>query len=258
MEFNTPKIQLNSRILLTIYCVFIFVIAQVLTPINTHGQTIDNVRAYMSNDVIVIEYDLKATGEANEYKIELYGSHNNYREPIRFVTGDVGERVRSGTRRTITWAVKNELVNFTGDVQFEVRGEPILLIKPFSFGKPVEGSVVKRASNVTIEWTGGAPTENVQLQLMQNNQVKSAIGTAVNTGSYVWKIPSNTPKGTYQLSLNGPSGSTMSVPFQIKAKYSTVIKLLPLLVVGGVAAATLGGGSGNGNNDLPTPPDSPN
>lgn len=264
MILKTSIFQKISQLHLSVGLPFfiVFSLAMLSFSNSAYSQTISNVVATMRGDMIVVEYDLISNSSATEFKISLYGSHNNYREPIRFVTGDVGERVMPGSRRTIMWAVKNELINFTGDIQFEVRGEPVIIIRPFAFVKPIEGSLNKRTTKLNLEWTGGGQSENVQLQLIQADQTKNTIGTVVNTGTYTWKIPSNTPPGTYHVALIGTSGSASSMSFQIKPKYNLIVKLLPILVIGGVVASQLGGGGGGGtsggSNDLPTPPNSPN
>jgi hypothetical protein len=256
MASANPAIQLHSWTLLNIFRAVVIAWVSILIPLALQGQTIENVNATPRGDLIIVEYDLKPTAGATEFKISLYGSHNNYREPIRFVTGDVGERVMSGTRRTITWAVKNELMNFTGDIQFEVRGEPYIPIKPFAFTNPAENNTVKRGSKLKVEWTGGSGTESVQLQLIQDNQVKKVVGNAVNTGTFSWKVPANTSKGTYQLSLTAPSGNATSMPFRVEQKMSTLMKVVPLAIIAGVVIWQLLPDD-DPSNTLPPPPDRP-
>lgn len=228
-----------------------------LTWHTINAQSIANVMATAQGDMVVIGYDLIAGEETNEFKIQVFASYNNYKEPIRFASGDIGERVTRGNNKTIAWAARSELANYKGNISFEVRGEPIIVIKPFSFGNPLNGSSVKRTKDLNIQWSGGGKNETVQLQLMQNSAVKGSVANTTNTGKYTWKVPKNTPKGTYQLSLNAPSGNTMSMPFKVKPKTGAFVKILPLLVVGGVVAALSGGGSGGdepSGNKLPEAP----
>lgn len=223
------------------------------------AQSISNITATVEEELIRITYDLKGNKDVNEFTIRVYNSLDNFNKPLKLVYGHVGDKVTSGDGRSITWAAKTELKDYKGPVQFEVRGEPIVLIKPLAFGSPVTGSSVKRGKNLTISWTGGARTEAVQLQLMQDGTVKHDLGKQPNTGQYEWTVPKNTPKGTYQLFMASSNGSTLSMPFSVKPKTAAFLKILPILVAGGVVYFLTGSESSPDSpaagNKLPIPPD---
>lgn len=222
------------------------------------GQSIENVVATVRENLITVEYDFNPGSETSRYKIQLFTSHNNFAAPLALVSGAVGE-VEGGGRKTITWAARSELVNYSGDLSFEVRGEPIVAVKPLSFASPVTGASVKRGKNLSITWIGGAKGESVQLKLMQDGAVKQDLGKQPNTGSLDWSVPKKTPKGTYQVSIASATGNAMSMPFKIKPKTGAFIKIFPVILAGAAVYFLIGGNDGPESpptdTKLPTPPD---
>jgi len=222
------------------------------------GQSINNVVATVREDLITVEYDLKPGLDITKYKIQLYASYNNFNTPLNLVSGAVGE-VEGGGRKTITWFARSELRDYSGELSFEVRGEPLVVIKPMSFANPVSGATVKRGKTMNISWTGGAKGEQVNLQLMQEGSSKQELGKHSNTGQYEWTVPRGTAKGEYQLFISSSSGSTMSMPFKVKPKTGAFIKIFPVVLVGAVVYFLTSGGGGENpppaDNKLPVAPD---
>jgi len=224
------------------------------------AQSVENIKITTNNELIFVEYDLVPGGGFTIFKVQLYASFNNYSEPLRYVSGDVGDRVTAGFKKLITWAAKSELINYKGDLEFEIRAEPIPGILPYEFTAPLSGSAVRRTKEIRVQWTGGEPEENVQLQLIQNNQVRTVVGNMPNTSEFVWKIPSSIDKGVYQILLTAQSGMATSKPFKIKSKTSGFVKILPIAAAGVViyllsSSATDTSVNNPGSNFLPTPPD---
>jgi hypothetical protein len=222
------------------------------------SQSINNVVATVREDLITVEYDLKPGLDITKYKIQLYASYNNFNTPLTLVSGAVGE-VEGGGRKTITWSARSELRDYSGEVSFEVRAEPIVVVKVLVFGSPVSGATVKRGKTMNIAWTGGSKKEPVQLQLMQKGTAKLDLGKQPNTGQYEWTVPKGTAKGEYQLFISSSSGSTMSMPFKVKPKTGAFIKIFPVVLVGAVVYFLASGSGGEtpapADNKLPVAPD---
>ena len=218
------------------------------------AQKIENVKATINGDDIIITYDLSGK-EGQEFKINLYISNNNFSRPLIKASGDIGSKITPGKDKRVVWNAKNELPEYKGDLIIEVRGEAgmVATLKPLAFLSPAGGSI-KRGKLMNISWTGGTPGETVELSLFKGGEVKEKISEQSNNGVYSWQVPKKTKSGSYQLKLTGnSSGFAMSTNFKIKPRTPFIVKLLPFVVVGAVAYVVLG--SGDKSKDLPPPPD---
>lgn len=242
----------------------LFFIICLSLAIPLQAQRIENVKATLENDKVIITYDVTGVTSGQRFKAQLYSSHNNFASPLFRVSGDVGE-ITPGTGKKIEWDAKSELVTFSGDVTFEVRGHPVTLEvraveekKSWSFKNPTDGSSVRRGTNFTIEWTGGTASENIRLDLMRDGKVLQKLSDLKNNGSFSWSVPKDLEKGVgYQLKVSSGSEGVTSPVFVIKNKFPLWLKIAPVVVAGGVIAILAGGGGGkeSGGGDLPIPPD---
>ncbi len=222
------------------------------------AQKIENVKATINGDDIIITYDLSGS-EGQEFKINLYASNSNFSKPIVKASGDIGSRITPGKDKRVVWNAKNEIPDYKGDLVIEVRGEAGVVsssVRPLSFLSP-SGGGVKRGKMMNISWSGGTPSENIELNLLKDGAVTQKISEQGNNGVYSWQVPQGAKKGTYQLRLTGgASGEVTSSYFKIKPKVSLLVKVLPVVAVGAAAAVLLGGGGGSSKTtDLPTPPE---
>jgi len=225
---------------------------------NLSAQKIENVKATINGDDIIITYDLSGT-EGQEFKINLYASNSNFSKPIVKASGDIGNRITPGKDKRVVWNAKNEIPDYKGDLVIEVRGEAGVVsssVRPLSFLSP-SGGGVKRGKMMNISWSGGSPSESIELNLLKDGAVTQKISEQGNNGVYSWQVPQGTKAGTYQLRLiGGASGEVTSANFKIKPKVSLLVKVLPVVAVGAAAAVLLGGGGGSSKTtDLPTPPE---
>lgn len=232
------------------------------------AQRIENVKATVENDKVIITYDVTGVTSGQRFKAQLFSSHNNFSSPLFRVSGDVGE-ITPGIGKRIEWDAKAELATFSGDITFEVRGQPVTVEvrateekKPvWAFKMPSGKSSIRRGKNNSIEWTGGTPSDDIKIELMRHGKVLQKIADAKNSGSYSWAIPKNFEKGAgFQLKVSSGSESATSATFEVKTKYPLWLKIAPVVVVGGVIAI-LGGGGGkktSSGGDLPIPPEPSN
>jgi hypothetical protein len=224
------------------------------------AQRIENIRAEVIGDgeKVVITYDINGASAGQKFKITLYGSHNSYASPLSLVAGDVGldKEILAGPNKRIEWSAKSELKDFKGDIIFEVRGEPIgVAPSQLVVESPTMGKTLKKGKNMEIVWRGGAPGENIKIELLRGGTSVSQITNGTSNQRYSWTIPKDLEKAAdYQVRLTGTSGSALSGTFAIKKKTSFLLFALPVAAAGG-AAALLAGGGGGGDKNLPEPPE---
>lgn len=226
------------------------------------GQSIDHVLASIENGKVKVTYDLKSSNPRQHYTVALYSSHNNYASSVRNVSGDVGNNVSPGISNTIVWDAKAELGVYEGTLTFRVRAEPIPL--PFEFVAPTAGSAFRRGKSATFTWEGGLPNQEVQLEVLKGTEVALHLPSKKNSGSFVWDIPRDFAKGAdYRFQLVSNGNSISSEPFMIKSKIPLLVKIAPVLVVGGVLYLILKPKDKTPNqeqtlSDLPPAPNAPN
>jgi hypothetical protein len=233
---------------LAIICAF------TLSGISVAAQSIQNLSAQFVDGKVIVAYDVVGAKPNQHYSLELFGSHNNYAAPLQNVTGDVGKSVLAGAGKKITWNAAAELGTFTGQITFKVKGEMIPV--PFSFQSPLQRSSARRGKNFQIKWDGGVANQTVHLDLYDGSGRVLSLGDLRNIGEYTWNIPKNFPKGKYSIQLTAGAQAVRSGDLSIKSRVPLFLKVIPILAIGGVAAA-LGGGSGGGGGGNPTNPNLP-
>lgn len=223
------------------------------------AQRLQNIRAEAVNggERVLITYDITGASQGQKFRVTVYSSHNNYSTPLSQVSGDVNE-VTAGNGKRIEWNAKGEMVEYSGDITFELRADPIAPpVAPLSVKTP---SGVKKGKTATISYEGVAPGENVKLELVKSGLVVNQIGNTSDPGRYVWAVPSDVEKGSdYQVRITAGSRTANSGSFSVKKKTSPLVYIIPGVVVVGVVVFLVtrsdpdeGGG---GSKDLPEPPD---
>ena len=199
-------------------------------PCYLAAQSFENLNVTPQGNKVVITYDLLGPGQDQTYSVEIYGSHNNFTTPIRLATGAVGKGQKSGTRKIIEWDILSELKSFSGEIVFELRGQPD--ITQLGFRNPVAGTSVKRGKITNVQWRGGAGQDKVRLELFQSGQLISSLGEKTNNGSFAWDLPKDLKTGKgFTLRLTAGAETAVSGEFTVKRKVSTLVKLSPLLLV---------------------------
>ncbi len=220
------------------------------------AQRLENIRAEAINggEKVLITYDLTGGSQGQKYKVTVYGSHNNYGSSLSMISGDVND-VTPGTNKKIEWNAKSEMVEFTGDITFELRADPI--IANLSVTKP---NSVRQGTATTIYYSGVAPGESVKLELMRDGTVVNNLGNSTSPSNYTWNVPPEIQKGSnYQIKITAGTRTATSDPFdlggekkKIKAKW---IIIPAAAIVGGVVIFLVTRPKGSKSKDLPTPPD---
>jgi Family of unknown function (DUF5683) len=97
-------------------------------PLIVSAQTIDNIKAELDalNGNIIISYNFNLNSEnKNKYKIEAFysiDSGKTYSEPLEFVSGEVGNDIKPGNNKKISWNYFVEFPDFDGQhIMFKIR-----------------------------------------------------------------------------------------------------------------------------------------
>lgn len=215
------------------------------------AQTIQNLNAAFTNGKATITYDVAGAKPDQTFSLDLFSSHDNFTAPLKLVTGDVGKNIRAGLGKRITWDAAAELVTYSGQITFKVKGEMNAL--PFLIKNPTQNGKATRGKKLNVAWEGGRPDQNVRLQVFKGTDAVADLGESKNTGQYTWSIPKDFSKGTYSIKLSAGQETKQSGFFTVKSKSLVMIIVLPVVAVGVVVAVLAGGGEKS--SLLPQAPD---
>lgn len=213
------------------------------------------------NGKITVNFSITPKVQGEKYNLELFSSHDNFRNPVTYVEGDIGEDISSsGTSLTAIWDVRKELKRYTGDIQVEIRGSVSYL--PINMVGNVPGA--KAGKSVSIQWSGGDNNDKIKVDLYREGVYYLSIGTIDNLHVYEWFLSKDIDKGkAYQLKLtntNKTSESFLTDVFTIKGSGGAGKILIPLTAAVGAGTYFLVAGGGDdptADSDLPNPPGPP-
>jgi formylglycine-generating enzyme required for sulfatase activity len=92
--------------------------------LNVSAQQVQNVKFSASGNRINITYDITGAQSGQTFDIQVFCSADNFTNPLRSVSGDVGPAKTGGLGKSIIWDVLNDRETLTGNVSFEVRATP--------------------------------------------------------------------------------------------------------------------------------------
>lgn len=228
------------------------VTALLLVAVSSLAQKVSIKRVEIAGEKIIVHYDLEDSNPNNEYQIALYSSQSNFATALTKVKGDVGNEIKPGTNRKIEWSVMEELGPFKGRISLEVRGKQFVSVAKFT--NITSSTKLKRGKNHIIAWKPGN-SNPVNIEFLNGGQQISAQLNQPNNGAYTLYIPKNQSKGKdYIIRITDTRNSqdvVTSKPFMVVPKVPLLLKVLPVLAVGGAVAALAGGG-GETNDDATT------
>lgn len=199
------------------------------------AQKVENVNATLEGEKVSITYDLNYDDPTQPFKVALYSSHDNYTQPLSFLSGDYGDHVVPGKARRVVWDVKNALPpNFDSEINIKIRitkTEPE--VAKISV-RPLDRSIYKKGSTIEMHWSGGRPGEKLTIELLKNNVVRNKIAENVsNTHRYSWIMPKKSKAGKgYSLRVthaSKPTEFTDSQVFAIRPAFPLLAKTLPVI-----------------------------
>jgi uncharacterized protein (TIGR02145 family) len=176
---------MKSRIIFL--CVF-FLIALIIK-----GQTVSNLRFEQSGKLIDVYYDL--SGESNElFQINLYCSQESgkiWGTKLIYVSGDLGDNIKPGTNKKITWDVLKEKKKLVGEVKFKVEATPMSNCRSFTVTHNA-GDVAPVNKTVTYSVVETDLTGNKQCWITQNlgadMQATSATDASEASAGWYWQF----------------------------------------------------------------------
>ena len=141
--------------------------------------------------------------------------------------------------------------NYQGDLSFEIRAEVKAI---FAFKNSVTNT--KRGKPLTLAWRGGLKSEEVKVTLLKEGVEQSSLATVSNNGDYQWTVPTKQKTGDgYQVRLVNGKETITSERFSIRHKVPTIVKILPVVVIGAVVAFLGSKNSSDKDKNLAEPPD---
>lgn len=217
------------------------------------AQELSKFQVELQGSDVVVHYALNSPNADGLYEIELYSSHNNFNAPVKMVSGDVGDEIRSGSDKKVVWTAAAELGStFKDRLSVELRARYyvpfVKIIKPVDASSALQRGKVSgiaklhRGKISNIEWSGGSSSTAIRIDLLKGGVRLQTLGTTANTGLYSWHIPSNTKIGNdYSLMLTDSRNAEDAVKtevFSIRPKIATGIKIGAFLALSAIGATT--------------------
>ncbi len=220
------------------------------------GQEFSIKKVELTNESVILYYDLIDTIKERTYTINVFTSKDSYLAPLQKIKGDAGLEVRPGANKKIVWNSKEELGStFNGDLEMEVRGRVYI---PFvKFDEFQNELIFKRGQSKTITWSGGTRQNILNFNLYRADKYVNVIPNVANSGSYDMIIPSTIKPGKGYYFLVSDSKNKDQVmktnQFSVRRKIPLALKAVPILLIGATVALLLPKSPKNISN----PPDVP-
>lgn len=219
-----------------------------------HAQKVAVKKVELAGEKIVVHYDLEDSNPSNEYQIYLYSSQNNFSTALTHVKGDVGNEVKSGSNKKIEWSIREELGPYKGKLALELRGKvyaPFVKIQSFDVNKKY-----KRGKSYPLNWRIGS-SNPIHIELYKGSERVVGELNHPNNGTFSLSVPANSKPGKdYRIKITDSRNSDEVIYtgyFQVTPKVPFLLKVVPIVAVGGVVAVLMssGGGKtpGGGNNN---------
>lgn len=190
----------------------------------------------LAGEKIIVHYELDDSNPNNEYQLYLYSSLDNYTVPLTRVSGDVGNEIKGGTGKKITWQFQEELKDFDGEIALEVRGRVFVMFAKFQDFDVTK--TYKRGKTYPILWKPGN-NNPVHIELFKGSERVVGELSHPNNGRYLLTMPSKAKPGEdYRIRI---SDSKRTGEF-IYTDFFTVKPKIPMVVKIVAGAAVLGGG----------------
>lgn len=210
--------------------------------------------AELSENGVVVYYDLIDTVKERTYSIYVYSSRDNFLAPLKELSGDQGLEVKPGKNKKIAWNAKQELgATFNGAVELEIRGRVYVPFLRFQGFEHVP--VYKRKTPFIVKWAGGTRQNILNFQLYKGEKLVHTFPNAPNESQYTIEIPNTVKPGTgyfFRISDTKNKEQVVVTPqFTVKRKIPLIVKAIPLAIIGFVAYKLFSGSKGNDELDLP-------
>ncbi|MEQ9217916.1 MAG: hypothetical protein RLO17_07740 [Cyclobacteriaceae bacterium] len=215
----------------------IYLISMMLMGLNSMAQQFDITIIEQTQDNLIVHYDLLDTTQDRTYSIYLYLLTDSTIAPVKEVIGDVGLEVRPGINNRIIWNARKELgSDFKGKIELEVRGKVYVPFIEFE-GFP-ENQVLKRGKSYTFAWSGRSSSNILEFKLYRGEELKAVLPEVANTGDANIEMPTSIKPGKYRFYITDSRNKDQEVHspvFIVKPRVPFLLKVVPLVIAGGVA-----------------------
>lgn len=221
-----------------------------------HSQELDSISMEFENGIVVVKYDFLDGEKGENYELYLFGSHDNFSEPLQYTTGDVGKNIQLGKGKVIHWDAKRELGNFKGDFSLKIKGSKYTPM--VTFDNITANLKIKRGSDFNIKWTPNTKDKEVLLKIQKNNVPITKPIIVENSGSYEWNLPPKLKPGKgYSVQILDTKNllrEETSELFTARRKVPLMYIVVPTAIAVGVTAVLLKKDD-SGIPDPPSPPE---
>ncbi|MCF6359510.1 MAG: hypothetical protein L3J29_01970 [Cyclobacteriaceae bacterium] len=216
--------------------------------ITTFAQQVENVVATQQGTNVIITYDLDGSPN-NAYYVKLLMSKNgqNFGQPLRHVTGDVGN-AKAGSNKKIIWNAEKELSFYNGNAVFRVEATSLAAPMPPPTGnKPGLIRILKASQSdnkVNIVFTFSASNDGaIRIRdgladsfIIDNRGIKAGVITGDFASDYLNKyvtvvegIPIRGKMGFDKIAKNSSKIPMLAIKIQYKyVDYLYKFKNVPL------------------------------
>ena len=221
-----------------------------------NGQELDSISMEFENGQVVVRYDFLDGEKDENYELYLFGSHDNFTQPLQYTTGDIGKNIRIGSGKTIYWDAKKELGNFKGDFSLKIKGS--IYIPLVSFKNIDDDLKIKRGDLFEVKWTPNTKDQNVLLKIQRNGVPIAEPLIVENSGIFRWEVPSklkaNNDYAIQILDTKNLLKEETSKNFSIRRKVPLAYKIIPAALIIG-AGVILFNKDDDGIPNPPAPPE---
>jgi hypothetical protein len=237
----------------------VFCIA-VVASFPSNAQTVEIDWVQVSNNELIVHYNLDDENPAHVYTINLFSSYDDFAAPLQHLSGDHGNEVKAGVNRQIRWRITEELGLYAGPIELEVRAKMYIpFVKMTEFNS---NHSYKRGKNYPLVWRSGNPAGHVDIELYLADTRVHSDRNVPNTGKFDWQVPASAkPSGGYRLKFTNNKNreeTFYTPPFKVSSKIPRVAKLVAGVALVGVSIILFSSEKGNSNlPDVPNPPNQP-
>ncbi|MFY0598959.1 MAG: hypothetical protein JXR03_04770 [Cyclobacteriaceae bacterium] len=234
----------------------------IAVSIQAYSQELTIKTVSLKGSDIIINYDLIDEDLEHKYTLSLYGSQDNFVQPLKLVEGDIGIDLPVGGNKQVIWHAKEELgEDFKGDIAIEIKGKryiPFVTLNNFD-----DITSMKRGRPYNVTWAAGRGSSVLTFDLFnKNEEIVHTYTNIANVGEYKLEIPKDIKPGkNYRVRITDQRNKedVVYTPyFNIKRKvplYLTV-PLVGLAGSSGLYVISNAGGGESANNlppELPSP-----
>lgn len=225
----------------------------VFTTNYTIAQKINISRIQIAGDTVVVHYALEDANPNNEYRVSLFASADNFKHPLKKVSGDVGGEILAGSARRIMWNAREELGSFNGKLAFEVHAKMHIPIAKFL--ELTSATKFRRGKKHVVHWKPGG-SQPVHIELLKGERSIVSELNHPNNGAFAMPIPMHCKIGNdYKVRITdarNPEEVVYSQKFSIGRKIPLAAKIVaPAAII--LIAIFSGGDGGSSNNDIVAP-----